>query len=321
MKRREACIALTGLALGGMAAAQPGAYPDKPIKLIVPYPPGASTDALARAVAQKMSGSMGQPVVVDNRGGASGNIGAEATARAPADGYTFMLGTDSTHAANPFLMANAPHPIRDFTPLSLAVMNPVVLVVHSSVPARNMSEFVAWLKANPSKGGFGSSGNGSPHHLAGELLKSKTGTPLVHVPYRGGGPALNDAIGGQILILFTSAITALPHIQSGKLRAIGVTSATRYAGMPEVPAIAETIPGFDVISWLAFFGPARLPAPITKRLGEEIVKALKEPDVKEKMDAAGLIVVAGGPDQLAALQRKDYEFKGALIRSAGIKPE
>lgn len=321
MKRRTACIALAAMGLAGHDLTLAQAYPDKPLKLIVPYPPGASTDALARVVAQKLSSSMGQPVVVDNRGGASGNIGAEATARSAPDGYTFMLGTDSTHAANAHMMINAPNPIRDFTPLSLAVMNPVVLVVHSSVPARNVSELIAWLKANPSKGSFGSSGNGSPHHLAGELLKTKTGAPLVHVPYRGGGPALNDALGGQILILFTSAITAMPHIQSGKLRAIGVTGATRYAGLSDVPTIAETIPGFDVISWLAFFGPAKMQPAATKRLSDELMKALKESDVKEKMEAAGLVVVAGGPDQLAALQHKDYEFKGGLIRSAGIKPE
>ncbi|MDB5900145.1 MAG: tripartite tricarboxylate transporter substrate binding protein [Ramlibacter sp.] len=322
MKRREAGLALAALALGatGLACAQ--AFPDKPIKLVVPYPPGASTDALARIVGQKMAASMGQPVVVDNKGGASGNIGTEFVAKSAPDGYTFGLGTDATHAANVHLLANPPfQPLRDFTPLALAALNPIILVVHPSIPAHNVTELIAYVKANPTKGGYGTSGTGSPHHLAGELLRTRSGAAFTHIPYRGGGPALNDVLGGQIPMLFASLITVLPHVQAGKLRAIGVTGATRYEGLPNVPTLGETLAGFDVPSWLAFFGPANLPAPVARRLSDELLKALRDPEVKAKLTESGLVVVAGGPAELAALQKRDYEFKGKLIREAGVKAE
>jgi tripartite-type tricarboxylate transporter receptor subunit TctC len=322
MKRRHAGLALAAFALAfsGLAPAQ--TWPDKPIKLVVPYPPGASTDALGRIVAQKVSAALGQPVVVDNRGGASGNIGTEAVARSAPDGYTFGLGTDATHAANVHLTDKPPfQPLRDFTPLAIAAMNPIVLVVHPSIPANNLNELVAYVKANPTRAGYGTSGAGSPHHLSGELLRTRTGAPFTHVPYKGGGPALNDVMGGQIPMLFASAITVIPHIQSGKLRAIAVTSAQRYEGLPNVPTVAETLPGFEMPSWLAFFGPANLPEPVARRLSDEIVKALRDPEVKAKLTASGLVVVAGGPAELSAVQRKDYELKGRLIKEANVKAE
>jgi tripartite-type tricarboxylate transporter receptor subunit TctC len=321
MNRRDFPLALSALALAPrFAAAQ--SWPDKSLRLIVPYPPGASTDALGRVVGQKISTALGQPVVVDNRAGASGMIGADLIAKAAPDGYTFGIGTDATHASNVHIMPNAPfNPLRDFTPLVLAAMNPIVLVVHPSVPANNINELVAYVKAHPDKGGYGSSGTGSPHHLAGELLRARTGAPFTHVPYKGGGPALTDVMGGQIPMLFASAITVIPHIQSGKVRAIAVTSLTRYEGLPNVPTIAETLEGFEMPSWLAFFGPANLPAAITQRLSGEIQKALRDPDVKQKLSDSGLVVVAGGPAELAAMQKKDYELKGRLIREAGVKPE
>lgn len=200
-------------------------------------------------------------------------------------------------------------------------MNPIVLVVHPSVPVSNITELIAFVKANPGKGGYGSSGTGSPHHLSGELLRSRTGAPFAHIPYRGGGPALTDALGGQIPMLFASAITVIPHIQAGRLRAIGVTSASRYEGLPNVPSIADTLPGFEVPSWLAFFGPAQMPEPVSTRLSDEILKALRDPEVRTKLTDSGLVVVAGGPAELSAMQRKDYELKGKLIREAGIKAE
>lgn len=313
---------MAALALLATSLVQAQAWPDKPIKLVVPYPPGASTDALGRIVAQKVSAALGQPVVVDNRAGASGNIGTEAVAKSPADGYTFGLGTDATHASNVHLMANPSfQPLRDFTPLALAALNPIVLVVHTSVPANNINELAAYVKANPTKGGYGTSGTGSPHHLAGELLRTRTGAPFVHVPYKGGGPALNDVMGGQIPMLFASAITVIPHIQSGRVKAIAVTSAQRYEGLPNVPTVAETLLGFEMPSWLAFFGPANLPPPVARRLSEEILKALQDPEVKARLTASGLVVVAGGPAELATMQRKDHELKGKLIREAGVKGE
>lgn len=324
MQRRQAGLALAALALSisaGPSFAQ-GNYPDKPIRLVVPYPPGASTDAVSRIVGQKLGAGIGQSIVVDNRAGASGNIGSEHVARSAPDGYTFVMGTDATHASNFHLMPNASfHPIRDFTPLALVAMNPIALVVHPSVPAKNLKELVEWVKANPGKGGYGSSGNGSPHHLAGELLKQRSDAPLTHVPYRGGGPALNDLMGGQISLLFASAITVIPHIQSGKVKAIAVTGAKRYDGLPDVPTMAETIPGLEMPSWLAFFGPAKMPEAVTKRLSDELVKAIRDPEVRAKLATAGMEVVGGGPEELAALQKREFEQRGKLIREAGIKME
>lgn len=295
-------------------------YPNKALRLVVAYPPGASSDALARSVAQKMSQNMGQPIVVDNRAGASGNIGTEHVAKQAADGYTFMLGTDATHAANMHLTATPSfHPIRDFTPLTLAALNPIVLVVNPAVPARTLRELVDYGRANPDKIAYGSSGSGSPHHLAGELLKQMSGVPFLHVPYKGGAQAVTDVLGGQIPMVFSSLITVLPHIRSGKLRAIAVTQATRYAGLPEVPTFAETLPGFEMNSWLGFFAPAGLPEAVTRRLNEELIKALRDPEVQPRLDAGGLIVATLSPADFAAMVRKEYEQRGRLISAAAVK--
>lgn len=295
-------------------------YPNKALRLVVAYPPGASSDALARSVAQKMSQNMGQPIVVDNRAGASGNIGTEHVAKQAADGYTFMLGTDATHAANMHLTATPSfHPIRDFTPLTLAALNPIVLVVNPAVPARTLRELIDYGRANPDKIAYGSSGSGSPHHLAGELLKQMSGVPFLHVPYKGGAQAVTDVLGGQIPMVFSSLITVLPHIRSGKLRAIAVTQATRYAGLPEVPTFAETLPGFEMNSWLGFFAPAGLPEAVTRRLNEELIKALRDPEVQPRLDAGGLIVATLSPADFAAMVRKEYEQRGRLISAAAVK--
>ena len=324
INKRQAGLALASLVLSlsavGTALAQ--SYPDKPIRLVVPYPPGASTDAVGRIVGQKLSANIGQTVIVDNRAGASGNIGTEFVSRSAPDGYTFVMGTDATHASNSFLTANPSFdPIKDFTPLAIVAMNPIALVVHPSVPAKDLNELVAWLKANPGKGGFGSSGTGSPHHLAGELLKARTGAPLIHVPYRGGGPALNDLMGGQISLLFASAITVVPHIQSGKVKAIALTSAKRSGILPNVPTRGESLDGFEMPSWLAFFGPAKMPDAVTRRLSDELVKVLSDPEVRARLTAAGMDVVAGGQAELAELQRREYQSRGKLIRDANIKGE
>ena len=324
INKRQAGLALATLVLSlsavGTALAQ--SYPDKPIRLVVPYPPGASTDAVGRIVGQKLSANIGQTVIVDNRAGASGNIGTEFVGRSAPDGYTFVMGTDATHASNSFLTANPSFdPIKDFTPLAIVAMNPIALVVHPSVPAKDLNELVAWIKANPGKGGFGSSGTGSPHHLAGELLKARTGAPLIHVPYRGGGPALNDLMGGQISLLFASAITVVPHIQSGKVKAIALTSAKRSGILPNVPTMGESLDGFEMPSWLAFFGPAKMPDAVTRRLSDELVKVLSDPDVRTRLTAAGMDVVAGGQAELTELQRREYQSRGKLIRDANIKGE
>ncbi len=316
-------MALTGLMLTlACAAGAQTEFPAKPLRMVVPYPPGASTDNLGRIVAQKLSVSMGQTVIVDNKGGASGNIGSDFVAKSSPDGYTLMVGTDATHTANLFLTA-APtfHPVKDFTALTQAVANPIVLVVHPGIPAKNLTELIAFCKQHPDQLSYGSSGTGSPHHLAGELLKQFTGVPFVHVAYRGGGPAVTDLLGGQIPMVFSSLITVLPHIKSGKLKAIGFTQATRYPGLPQVPTFAETLPGFEMNSWLGFFAPAKLPPPLTKRLHGELIKALRDPEVSAKLDGMGLMVVANTSEEFAEQVRKELEQRGKLIQQAGIKPE
>lgn len=323
MKRRAAATLIASLPLGWSSFASAQAWPDKPLRLVVPYPPGASTDAVGRIVGQAISGPLGQTVVVDNRAGASGSIGSDHVAKSAPDGYTFLLGTDATHAANFHLSANPPfQPLKDFTPLTLAALNPIVLVTNPSfTPATNLRELVDFVKANPGKGAYGSSGNGSPHHLAGELLKQKSGAPLLHVPYKGGGPAVNDLMGGTIPMVFSSLITVLPHIKSGKLRAIAVTQSRRYEGLPDLPTLAETFPGTEMPSWLGFFGPAHLPPAIAKRMSDEMIKALRSADVKSKLEAAGMVVVASSPAEFTAQIASEFEQRGKLIRDAGIKAE
>ncbi|MFO1326347.1 MAG: tripartite tricarboxylate transporter substrate binding protein [Rubrivivax sp.] len=326
MQRRHAtrliaCLPATLAALPAALRAQ--AWPAKPIRLVVPYPPGASTDAVGRLVGQAIAGPLGQQVLIDNKGGASGSIGSAEVAKAAPDGYTFVLGTDATHTANYHLSANPPyHPVKDFTPLTVAALNPMVLVVNPAhTPARTLADLVALVKASPDKGAYGSSGNGSPHHLAGELLKLKSGAPLVHVPYKGGGPAVNDLMGGTLPMVFSSLITVLPHIKSGRLHAVAVTTEQRYPGLPEVPTMAETYPGTVMNSWLGFFAPPHLPPAVAQRLSDEIIKALNTADVKSKLDTAGMVVVALSPAQTAAQVAREFEERGRLIRAAGIKAE
>jgi tripartite-type tricarboxylate transporter receptor subunit TctC len=313
-----AAVALTALPFA--AQAQP--YPHKPIKLVVPYPPGASTDAVARLVAQKVSEDLGQPIVVENRSGASGNIGSDYVSKAAPDGYTFLLATDATHTSNPYLFRNFPFDvIRDATPITMAAKNIVVLVAHPSFPPNNVRELIDYAKKHPGQVSYGSAGQGSPHHLAGAMLNQMAGIDLQHVPYKGGGPAATDVLGGQIPIIFSSLVTVAPQIQAGKLKVLGVTEKTRYPGLPNVPAIAETLPGFEMSSWLGFFGPPRLPAAVVARLHASIVKALAEPDVAAKLNTAGLLVVGNTPEQFAAQQKSDYEKRGQLIKAIGIQPE
>jgi len=313
-----AAVALTALPF----AAQTQPYPHKPIKLVVPYPPGASTDAVARLVAQKVSEDLGQPIVVENRSGASGNIGSDYVSKAAPDGYTFLLATDATHTSNPYLFRNFPFDvIRDATPITMAAKNIVVLVAHPSFPPNNVRELIDYAKKHPGQVSYGSAGQGSPHHLAGAMLNQMAGIDLQHVPYKGGGPAATDVLGGQIPIIFSSLVTVAPQIQAGKLKVLGVTEKTRYPGLPNVPAIAETLPGFEMSSWLGFFGPPRLPAAVVARLHASIVKALAEPDVAAKLNTAGLLVVGNTPEQFAAQQKSDYEKRGQLIKAIGIQPE
>ena len=299
------------------------AWPAKPIRLVVPYPPGGSTDLLARTVGTKVGESLGAQIIVDNRAGANGVLGADMVARAAPDGYTILLGTGATHGLTSFLSKNVPYdPIKDFTPIIAAAEVPIILVVHPSIPAASARELVEWSKRNPGKFSYGSSGTGSPHHLAGELMKQVTGADMVHVPYKGAAPAVQDLIGNQIPAVFTTLSTAMPHIRAGKIRAIGFVEPKRQQSIPEIPTLGESLPGYAMpVSWLAFFGPAGMPEAIVRRLNAEMNKALQSPDVRAKLEPAGMPIMGTSPEEFAKMLREDFETYRRIVQGAGLKPE
>jgi len=313
-------LALALAALAAPAAAQD--YPTRPVTIVVGYTPGATSDLLARTMGERLNAVWGQTVVVDNRSGVGGNIAAGLVARAAPDGYTLMVGTDAMFTSNVYLYKNAPFdPVKDFAPITNAGANIICLAVHVDLPVKSVPELIAYAKANPGKLQYGSSGIGSPHHLAGELLRQKTGIDVVHVPYRGGGATINDLLGGHIKVAFLSLSTAVPHLSSGKIRMLAVVEKTRYAAMPEIPTIAETVPGFEMSSWLALFAPAATPAPLVARLNETMVKILTTDAVKEKFAALGLVVAPSTPAELAAVIKEGLAVRGELIKAANIQPE
>ncbi len=313
------------LCAAALMAASPAVaqdYPNRPVTLLVPQAPGASSDLLARTLGERMQAALGQPIIIENRPGAGGNIGAVMVARAAPDGYTLMIGTDAMLTSNVFLYKNMGYdPVKDFAPVAIAGMNIICLAVHSSLPVKTMPELIAYAKANPGKLQFGTPGAASPHHLAGELIMQKTGVQIVHVPYRGGGPAANDLIGGHIGMAFLSLSSAVPALPTGKIRIVALVEKTRYAAMPDVPTIGETIPGFEMSSWLGVFAPAKTPAPIVARLNDTITKIFNDPPVKEKLANLGLVVGSMTPDQLAAVIKDGLEVRGALIKAARIEPQ
>lgn len=316
-------VALLGAAIatGGAALAQ-DVFPSRPIKLIVPYSPGATTDLMARLVAQKVSDDLKQPVVVDNRAGASGMIGADFVAKSAPDGYTLLLATDGTHTGNPFLLKKFPFDaINDVTPIAMGAKNLVGLVAHPSLPVKNVQELIDYAKKNPGRLSYGSSGNGSPHHLAGILFNQMAGTDIVHVAYKGGGPSVVDVLSGQIPLAYASLATVMPHIKSGKLKLLGLTEKNRSPEFSSLPTVAETLPGFEMGSWLAFVGPAKLPSDVLKKLNQSIVKALKSPDVATKLNEGGLLVVGSTPEEFASMLRADYDKRGRLIKQNGIQAD
>jgi tripartite-type tricarboxylate transporter receptor subunit TctC len=297
-------------------------YPSKTIKLIVPFPPGGPTDVTGRVLAEKLSARLKQAVVVENKGGASGNIGAQAAAHAEPDGYTLFFATGGTHGINPFLYNNVGYdPVKDFTPVAWITTSPNIVVVNPNFPAKTLGELIALAKASPGKLSSAAPGQGSTPHMAGELFKRAADIKIIHVPYRGSGPALTDTIGGHIMIMFDGISSSLPYIQSGKLRALAVTGSTRTAAVPDIPTVAETLPGFEASGWFAVFAPAGTPRNIVMKLNEEINRVLELPDVKKRYADLGAETVGGSPEKLRDQVQRELVKWSELIRATGIKAD
>jgi tripartite-type tricarboxylate transporter receptor subunit TctC len=306
-----------------LAAAAPlawAAYPERPITLIVPWAPGGSTDILARALSEQLTRSMGQPVIVDNRAGASGNIGSAMVARAKPDGYTLLVGSMSTHAMNPALMSNMPfRGSEDFTPIALVANVINTMVVNPSVPANNVPEFIAYAKAHPGKLAFASAGGGSTNHLSAEMFDKAAGIKMLHVPYKGGAPAVQATVANQTQVLFSAGTQTLPQVKAGRLKLLAVTEPTRSKLLPDVPTVSEFLPGYEMSVWYAVFGPAGMPRDLVLKLNREINKALEVPAVRDHMASIGVDVVDSTPEQLAAKLKQDTERYGKIIRDLDIK--
>jgi len=307
------------LAFASLARAED--YPSKPIRFVVPYPAGGPLDTVARLLGQKVSESLKQPVIVDNRPGAGGNIGADFVAKSAPDGYTILMGAVATHAINPTLYGHIPYdPVADFIPITQVASTPNVLVVNPSVPAKDVREFVAYAKANPGKLNFGSGSTGSAGHLAGELFKTMAGVDMTHVPYKGAGPAMQDLVAGQIQLMFDNLASSLGQIRAGKVRPLAVTTAKRTSLAPELPTIAESgLPGFDINTWFGVFAPARTPQPVVDRLYTEFTRALAMPDVRQKMVDLGAEPVGNKPAEFAAYIRSEKDKYARVIKASGAK--
>lgn len=320
MKRRQALAGIAAV-LATPAFAQGSDWPAaKPITYVVPFTPGGSTDVVGRTVAEKLAASLKQSVVVENKPGQGGGIGASYVAKAPADGYTLFGGTISTHAINASLYKNLPYdPVKDFEPVVLVAFLPNVLLVDPNAGVNNVQELIALLKKDPKRRTFASSGNGTSTHLAGEMLADLIGVPLTHVPYKGTPPAMVDVSAGQVTFMFDQMTAALPLLQAGKLKLLAVTTARRIALSPGTPTMIEAgVPGFEMSSWQAIYAPKGTPRPIVDRLAKEIQQALKQPDVQEKLGKTlGMEIVAGGPDELAALMGKEIPRWAALVKKSG----
>lgn len=307
-------------ALGTLSAHAQG-YPSKPVRIVVAQAPGAQSDLFTRLIGQKLSESLGQAVVSDPRPGAGGAIGAELVARAAPDGYTLLMATNSTHSANPALYAKLPYdPVNDFAPITLTVVTPYVLTTHPSLPVSTLKQLIDFAKARPGQLNYASAGNGSTHHLCGELLKSMTGINIVHVPYKGGPPSTAAVMSGEMSMHFSSLSALHTLIKVGKLKALGVTASQRAPLLPDVPTIAEAgLPGFEMLSWFALLAPAGTPRPIINRLNAETIKALALPDVKSITAAQGTEAMPGTPEQLGDYIKSEIARIGKIARSAGIK--
>ena len=305
------------MSVTGVAHAQQ--WPAKPIRLINPFPPGGGATIIGRTIAQELTERLGQSVVFDNRGGAGGIIGMEIAARAAPDGYTFTMATASTVTIHPLLSKTPFDPVKDFAPVSHVSNVPLILVVHPSVAAKTDKDFVALLKAQPNKLNFASSGKGTISHLAGELFKHSTGVTMVHVPFRGGGPALVDVLGGQVQVNFANILSSLPHVKGGRLRGLAVTSAKRSSAINELPALAESVPGYEVVQWNGMLAPARVPQAIIARVNAEIERVLTLPEMKARLMADGADPVGGSPEKFGAFMRTDIDKWARVIKAANVQ--
>lgn len=316
-----ACLATLSFATAAVAQS----FPTKPLRWIVPFPPGGPTDSFSRPVAQKLSEILGQPVVVENVPGAGASIGMDRIAKSAPDGYTIGLATTGTHSINPHLYgARLPHDTsRDFTPLTLATRYVNVLVVNPKLPINTVAELVAYAKANPGKVNFGSAGNGSSNHLSGEALKLVTGAPMQHIPYRGSALALNDVMAGNLTFMFDIPITAMPAAQSGRVRALAVSSDKRSPYYPQVPTMAESgVKGFSEVGsdlWFGIVGPAGIPKPIVEKLNQALIQAIRDPDNRQRLSASGFEIWTSTPDEFAKVIRVDRDKWGPIVKGSGAK--
>jgi tripartite-type tricarboxylate transporter receptor subunit TctC len=319
---QHVAVALAALSVAGVGIAA-DAYPSRPIRLLVGVPPGGANDFVARAVAQQLTEQLGQSVIVENRAGAGGNIAADLVAKAPPDGYTLFLSVIGTMAINPSLYADMPFDsVKDFATISQLTSMPQVMLVHPSVPATNLQEFIAYAKKNPGKINFASGGNGTATQLAAEQFKTMAGIDMVHVPYKGNGPATVDLLSGRVVVMFDQIATALPSVRDGRLRALGVSTAKRSPAAPDIPTIAEAgLPGYDVTTWHGLVAPAGTPRPIIDRLHDEVVKALNSPMVKERFASAGIVPVSSTPEQFAAFTQAEVLRWRAVVKASGVKIE
>ena len=311
------------LPFASVCAAQPTAnYPNRPIRVIVPYPPGGSTDIIARTINGKLAAQLKQQLVIDNRAGGGGNLGHEIAARATPDGYTLLIAI-SAITANPAVASNPTyHPLRDFTPLMLIARSPYRLVIFPGLPANTMQEFIALAKAKPGSMNYGSAGAGSAVHLAAELLLRQTGVRMTHVPYKGTGPAIVDLVAGQIQMVLGGTLSTAPQTKAGRIRALAVTSLKRRADVPDLPTIHETVaPGYEAFEWFAVFAPAGLPKPLVDRLHAELAKAANDAEVKERLVASGMDFVGSTPAELAEALKRDFAKWTKLVKETGLKAD
>ena len=322
MKRKSTAMRVTAALLAGAATgAAPAAWPERPIRFIVPFPPGGGADIMARPMTALLARNLGQPWVLDNRGGAGGTLAAALAASAAPDGYTLFFGTVGTHAIHASLYSKLPYdPVKDFAPISLTHNAPRVLVVHASVPVKSVAELIDLAKRKPGQLSFASAGNGGTNHLSGELFKLMAGVDMVHVPFKGAGPAAADVLAGRIALTFDSIPVWINHIKAGRVRPLGVTSLKRSSTLPEVPTVAESgLPGFDVANWLGVYAPAKTPQPVIDRLNAELGKVMADADIRRQLVEQGVEPMHTTPQGLAALMRSDTAKWAKIVKASGAK--